>query len=152
MNSRRTFLYKSAVAGSGLILSPHFAFAGSSGQEVLRVGLIGIGLRGTNHLKNLLLREDVSIAAICDIDPLRVDLNLELIQKASQKKPRVFGKNDHDYRNLLELKDLDAVIISTPWEWHVKMAVDAMKAGKYAGLEVSAATTMEGCWDLFKTH
>ncbi len=152
MNSRRTFLYKSAVAGSGLILSPHFAFARSSGQEMLRVGLIGIGLRGTNHLKNLLLRDDVSIAAICDIDPVRVDLNLELIQKASQKKPRVFGKNDYDYRNLLELKDLDAVIISTPWEWHVKMAVDAMKAGKYAGLEVSAATTMEGCWDLVRTH
>ena len=121
-------------------------------EDILQVGLIGVGLRGTNHLKNLLLREDVSITGLCDIDPVRIDLNLDLIQKAGRKKPLVFGKNDQDYRNMLELKELDAVIISTPWEWHVPMAVDAMQAGKYTGLEVSAATTLEGCWDLVNTH
>jgi predicted dehydrogenase len=53
---------------------------------------------------------------------------------------------------LLELKNLDAVIISTPWLWHTPMTVDAMKAGKYAGVEVSAATSMAECWDLVNTH
>ena len=64
----------------------------------------------------------------------------------------MFGNTDYDYRNLLELKDVDAVVIATPWLWHTRMAVDAMKAGKYTGLEVSAANTMEECWDLVNTH
>ena len=48
--------------------------------------------------------------------------------------------------------DLDAVIIATPWEWHAPMAVCAMKAGKYAGVEVPCAITLAECWDLVKTH
>ena len=52
----------------------------------------------------------------------------------------------------LGLENVDAVVISTPWSWHTPMAVDAMKAGKYTGLEVSAATTLEECWDLVNTH
>src|SRR5690606_545869 len=55
-------------------------------------------------------------------------------------------------RKLLELRDVDAVIIATPWLWHARMATDAMKAGKYAGVEVSAANTMEECWDLVNVH
>ncbi len=47
---------------------------------------------------------------------------------------------------------MDAVIISTPWLWHTRMAKDAMLAGKFTGLEVSAANTMEECWDLVNTH
>jgi hypothetical protein len=88
MTTRRSFLYKTAVAGSGLILSPQIAFSKHSKGDLLKVGLIGVGLRGTNHLSNLLLREDVSIQAICDIDQARIDLNLELIQKAGKKKPK----------------------------------------------------------------
>lgn len=152
MSSRRSFIYKSSLAGAGMFLAPQMGLTMNLKKDILRVGLIGVGLRGTNHMKNLLLREDISIKAICDIDPTRINLNLELIEKAGKEKPQSFGKNDLDYRNLLELKDLDAVIISTPWEWHVKMAVDSMKAGKYAGLEVSAATTLEECWDLVRTH
>ena len=50
------------------------------------------------------------------------------------------------------MKELDAVIISTPWLWHTPMSVDAMKAGKYTGVEVSAATSLQECWDLVNTH
>ena len=88
MNSRRSFLHKSALAGSGLILAPQISFSANPGEGTLRVGLIGIGLRGTNHLKNLLLREDVRIEAICDIDPARIDLNRELFRQAGKAKPK----------------------------------------------------------------
>ena len=152
MESRRSFICKSAFAGTGLLLYPQGSMFGNSSSDKLGVGLIGVGLRGTNHLKNLLLRQDIRIAAICDVDPDRISLNLDLIGKAGGSKPLTFGSNEYDYRNLLELEELDAVIISTPWEWHVKMAVDGMKAGKYVGLEVSAATTLGECWDLVKTH
>jgi len=154
MNSRRKFIKKSAIAGAGIAMIPKVTFGMSTAknEDKLKVGIIGVGLRGTNHLNNVLLRKDVLVTAICDIDPARITLALDIISKADQKKPVVFGKNEYDYRNLLDLKEVDAVIIATPWLWHTRMAKDAMLAGKYTGLEVSAANTMEECWDLVNTH
>lgn len=156
MSTRRNFIKKTAIVTAGASIIPNLTFGITSntnfGLDKVKVALIGVGLRGTNHLNNLLLREDVLITTICDIDPKRIDIALDLIKKTGQKKPEVFGKDDYDYRNLLALKDVDAVIISTPWLWHTRMAKDSMKAGKYTGLEVSAANTMEECWDLVNTH
>ena len=84
--------------------------------------------------------------------PERLDICRQLIADAGHRKAREFGNDEYDYRNLLEMSNLDAVIISTPWLWHTPMAVDAMKAGKYAGVEVSAATSLAECWDLVNTH
>ena len=150
--SRRNFILTAAMVGAGLSFAPHLSFAASSAKDRLRVGLIGVGLRGTNHLQNLLLRDDAEVRAICDIDPARITLNLDLIAKAAKRKPEVFGKDEYDYRRMLDMQDLDAVIIATPWLWHTRMAVDAMRAGKYTGLEVSAANTLEECWDLVNVH
>lgn len=156
MKSRRNFIKKTAIAGAGITLMPNLSFGqGASSndkQEKLKIGMIGVGYRGIGHLSNVLNRDDVLVTAICDIDPARITLALDRIAKKGQKKPEVFGKSDYDYRNLLEMKDVDAVIISTPWLWHTRMAKDAMLAGKYTGLEVSAANTMEECWDLVNTH
>lgn len=156
MKSRRDFIKNTAIAGAGLTMLPNMSFGLNSNvfgkDQKIRVGMIGVGLRGTNHLNNVLLRDDVLVTAICDIDPNRISIALDRIEKAGQKKPAVFGSSDYDYRNLLALKEVDAVIIATPWLWHTRMAKDAMLAGKYTGLEVSAANTMEECWDLVNTH
>ncbi|MCK5637450.1 MAG: Gfo/Idh/MocA family oxidoreductase [Flavobacteriaceae bacterium] len=152
MNSRRDFIIKTSIVGGGIALSPTLTFGITNSSEKLKVGLIGIGLRGTNHLTNLLLRDDVVITAICDIDSTRIAMGLDKIEKKGQKKPEVFDKNEFDYKNLLNLKDVDAVIISTPWLWHTRMAKDSMLSGKYTGVEVSAANTLEECWDLVNTH
>ncbi|MFT6126328.1 Gfo/Idh/MocA family oxidoreductase [Candidatus Marifrigoribacter sp. Uisw_064] len=154
MSSRRDFVKQSAIIGTGIALAPQLTFGSNlnSSKEKLNVGFIGVGLRGTNHLNNSLLRDDINVIAICDIDPRRNTIALDMIAKAGQKKPQVFGKYDYDYRNLLALKEIDAIIISTPWLWHTRMAKDSMLAGKYTGLEVSAANTMEECWDLVNTH
>ena len=154
MSTRRNFIKKSTIAGAGVAMLPNLTFGitANNKKEKLKVGMIGVGLRGTNHLNNVLLRDDVLITAICDIDSNRISIALDKIKKAGQQKPQVFGSSDYDYRNLLALKDVDAVIISTPWLWHTRMAKDAMLAGKYTGLEVSAANTLEECWDLVNTH
>lgn len=152
MNSRRDFIRKSAVVGAGISLAPNLSFGyASSKNEKLKLAFIGVGLRGTNHLNNALQRDDVEVVAICDLDQNRIDIATKKITEAGQKKPQIFGKDDYDYRNMLQLEDIDAVIIATPWLWHTKMAVDSMKAGKYTGLEVSAAQTIEECWDLVNT-
>jgi len=151
--NRRDFIKKTAAAGIGIALAPGLTFASQSNKsKKLKIGLIGVGLRGTNHLRNLLSRKDVLINAICDIDPNRISIALKHINDAGETKPKVFGNSDYDYRNLLDLRNIDAVIISTPWLWHTRMTKDAMLAGKYAGVEVSAANTLEECWDLVNTH
>jgi len=116
MTTRRKFVKQTAIAGTGIALAPQLSFASSSNsaKEKLNVGLIGVGLRGTNHLNNCLLRDDVNVVAICDIDERRLPIALEMIAKAGQKKPAVFSKSELDYRNLLLLSEVDAVIISTP--------------------------------------
>ncbi len=149
---RREFIKTTAIAGAGLAIAPSVVFGKKATDSKLRLGFIGVGLRGTMHLENALNRNDVEITAICDIDPKRLELCQKLIKNAGQKKAEEFGKDDYDYQNLLALDKVDAVIISTPWLWHTPMTVDAMKAGKYAGTEVSAATSMAECWDLVNTH
>ncbi|MFV0249333.1 MAG: Gfo/Idh/MocA family protein [Tenacibaculum sp.] len=154
MNSRRDFVKTTALISAGLSVFPTMTFGTKpkESKEKLKLAFVGVGLRGTNHLLNALKRDDIEVIALCDIDPKRIEITLEHIKKAGHKKPKVFGKNDYDYKNLLNLEKLDAVIISTPWLWHTKMAVDSMKAGKYTGLEVSASNTLEECWDLVNTH
>ena len=154
MNSRRTFIKGSALVGAGISLAPHLVFSQKAKPlaHKLKLGFIGVGLRGINHLNNAMRRKDTEITAICDIDPKRIDIALDLIEKDGRKQPLVFGKHKEDYLNLLDSKGVDAVIIATPWLWHTKMAVAAMQAGVYAGLEVSASQTIEECWDLVNTH
>lgn len=150
--SRRVFVKNLALASAALSLSPSLSFGSNFKGQKLKLAFLGVGLRGTEHLKNALLRKDIEISAICDIDPGRTDLCLSLIKEAGFAKPKVFGSNAYHYRTMLDIEAIDAVIISTPWLWHTRMAVDSMKAGKYTGLEVSAANTLEECWDLVNTH
>ena len=153
-NERRHFIKQTSTVGLGMAIMPNLTFGGHFGKktEKLKVGLIGVGLRGTNHLNNLAQRDDVEIRAICDIDPDRIKVAKDILAQRNARDPRVFGKNEKDYLNLLELDEIDAVLIATPWLWHTRMAVDAMEAGKYTALEVSAANTLEECWDLVNTH
>ncbi len=98
------------------------------------------------------MRDDVEVPAICDIDPEAVQKAQALIKKHGYPKPEVYSDNEYSWQKMLERDDLEGVIIATPWMWHTPMSVGAMKAGKYAGVEVSAANTLEECWDLVNTH
>jgi len=149
--SRRDFIKTTTIASLGVAAAPNVVFSNPLKPEKTRIALIGVGLRGQNHLYNLLQRNDVEIPAIGDIDPHMLDISLKMIDKAGWKKPDVYTGSDFAYRDLLERSDIQGVIISTPWLWHPIMAIDTMKAGKFAGLEVSAANTIEDCWDLVNT-
>jgi len=148
---RRDFIRSSAVAGVALSATPSFVFGSTAGKKA-KIGFIGVGGRGRNHLNNVLMRDDVEVPAICDIDPEAVQKALALIDKHGYPKPEVYSDNEYSWQKMLERDDLEGVIIATPWMWHTPMSVGAMKAGKYAGVEVSAANTLEECWDLVNTH
>lgn len=151
MNStRRTFLKTTATATLGASLLPTFGFS-SSADEKLRLGFIGVGLRGQNHLELALSRKDVEVVAICDVQQRMIDMSLGLVATAGKPKPQVILDGPNGYKKLLDRKDIDAVIIATPWEWHTVMCLDAMNAKKYVGCEVITGMTVDECWQLVIT-
>jgi predicted dehydrogenase len=91
------------------------------------------------------------VIAICDVQQRMIDMSKELFSKAGKTLPKIFMDGPQGYKKLLENKDIDAVIISTPWEWHTVMCLDAMNAKKYVGCEVITGTTIEECWELVHT-
>lgn len=119
--------------------------------ERVRLGFIGVGARGSGHLEQMLQIDGVDVVAICDNHVPSAEASKAAVVKAGQNSPDIFTKSDTDYKRMLERKDIDAVIIATPWEWHTRMAVDTMKAGKHAFLEVPAAVTIDECWQLVDT-
>jgi predicted dehydrogenase len=130
------------------------AFAPLSAAAVgsTRIGVVGIGNRGSNLLRILLSMEEVKITALCDIDSRRLTTAQDQVEKSGRPKPEGYSRNEYDFQRLMSREDLDAVVIATPWEWHVPMAVFSMKARKYTACEVPAALTFEQCWDLVNTH
>ena len=120
-------------------------------MKQVRVGMIGVGARGSSLLGNLLDIEDVQITALCDIVPGRVAKACGRVRAKGQPEPARFTKGETDFENLCRSDDVDLVYVVTPWEWHVPMAVSAMRSGKHAAVEVPAAITLDGCWQLVDT-
>lgn len=154
---RRAFIQTSAAAGVGL---SGLSMAAESSPAVLpkaaksqiNIGLIGVGMRGQSHLSLLLNRSDCRVTAICDIDQYMLDQTKKMVEKKGAPMPKVYGLEERAYLEMLEDSDLDAVIISTPWRWHSEMAIAAMNAGKYVGVEVSGGFSLDECWQLVNTH
>lgn len=148
--NRKEFIKKTTLTGAGLSVLPFSILRGKDTQKV-RVGIIGVGARGTGHLRGMLARSDVEVPALCDIDKDNATRARQMVEKAGRETPELYTRGETDYKRLVARNDLDGIIIATPWLWHVPMAVAAMKAGKYAGVEVPAATTVDGCRDLVET-
>lgn len=149
---RRNFVKTTAMAGIGALILPNSLFAGTINQNKIKVGLIAVGLRGQVHLNELLRRDDVEVVAIADPDSIMIERALKYFDKHNKPKPKVFDQGDYDYRKLLKMKNLDAVVISSPWEWHEVQAIDSMKAGKIVGLEVCGAISLQECWNYVDTY
>ncbi len=116
--------------------------------NVVRVAVIGVGGRGTSLLGDLLAIDNVQVTAVCDIVKDKVLKAQAMVEKAGQKSPGLYFRNDHDFENLCRRDDIDLVYIATPWNWHVPMALASLNNGKHAGVEVPAATTLKECWQL----
>jgi hypothetical protein len=165
--SRRNFLKRTAIGGAGLVVAADMLrpdllaaapkSAGSTmigvpfeARDRVRVGIIGVGGRGLNQLENLLAVDKVDVKAICDLVPEKVAHAKKAVTDAGQPEPKGFSNGDEDFKNLTQL-DLDIVYIVTPWNWHVPMALSAMKNGKHAAVEVPACTSLQECWDVVDT-
>ena len=117
---RRHFLMGSALAAGAA--SPLFG----SPSDTVRMGCIGIGGRGKDHISGFGRLPNVELAAIADIDDSHVANGLAQIAKAGWKKPQTYT----DFRKLLDDKSIDAISIATPNHWHTLMTIWACQAGK----------------------
>ncbi len=149
--SRREFVKHVSLATAGLsVLSSNDLFAKTK-ETPVNLGFIGVGLRGQGHLALSLARKDVNVVAICDVDSRMLERSSAIIKKSGKTMPKVFTGDNYAYRKLLEIKELDAIIIATPWEWHAPMILDALSAGiKYVGTEVILGITLQQHWDVVK--
>lgn len=120
-------------------------------RDVVRLGIVGVGLRGTSVLKEFLAIDKVQVNAVCDVVKDKCVRAADLVEKGGQKRPAIYADGDRDFEKLSTRDDLDFVYIATPWEWHVPQVLAALKAGKHAGTEVPAAYTLEDCWKLVDT-
>jgi predicted dehydrogenase len=131
MLNRRKFLAASAAAP--LVLSrPAGAVAAN---EKITLGFIGIGIQNRGHLGGFLGRKEVEVVAVCDVVKERLDNAIQTVEKryADRIKSGDYKgvKAFSDFRDLLALKGIDAVVIATPDHWHHAPCVLAARAGKH---------------------
>lgn len=117
----------------------------------VRVGVIGVGQRGPDHVRTLLRIPGVQVVAVGDLYAERTAKTAKIVTNAGQPAPREYHGGDEAWRGICEREDVDLVYICTPWVLHTPMAVYAMECGKHAAVEVPAAVTVEECWELVTT-
>jgi predicted dehydrogenase len=144
---RRTFIKNTAVTSAGFAIAPDLAI---SNDVKVRIGIIGVGLRGQHHLELALKRGDVEVVAIADVDERMLQSARNILTKYKQQA-KVFTGSSEAWRDMLSLANLDAVIIATPWEWHAPMSIAALNAGKYVGCEVCLGITLDDHWEVVRT-
>ena len=161
--TRRDFLKGTAWMGitaaaagcmsNGFRLTPGGSMMGWADKpiEKLRVGVIGLGMRGPGAVHILAMIPGVEVTALCDKHPERVEQQQQWLRDNGHRPaPKTFSGED-GYKRLCEDDEIDLVYSATPWQLHVPIALYAMEHGKHVVTEVPSAFTVEECWKLVET-
>lgn len=146
-NSRRAFLAAAATASLAQAakttkptISARSAARTLGANDRIRVGMIGVGIMGTGHLRDFVQQQeadkDIEVAAVADVYQRHRE-RARSISKLADKDVLV------DYRELLQRRDIDCVLIATPDHWHCQMAIDAFASGKDVYLQKPITLTVE---------
>ena len=149
---RRQFLKHAGAAGAAATaLGTRLAAQGPAkpvAKKTLKVGFVGVGVKGSSHVGTLLRLEGVDLRAVCDVREIQCKEAQEQAKRLGKKPPTVYARGDRDFERMCAEEDLDLVYTATPWRWHVPVCLAAMAHGKHAATEVPAALTVEECWQL----
>jgi predicted dehydrogenase len=146
--SRRQFVKALAAAGAvgPLLLTSRVYSADPPPSERVNLGFIGVGTMGRGHLGSFLGRKEVQVVAVCDVVAARLDSAKKTVEDHYGKQK---GKDDYkgckafnDFRDLLALKEIDAVVIATPDHWHAIQCVMAARAKKHIYCEKPLTLTL----------
>tara|TARA_B110000238_G_scaffold200576_1_gene251222 strand:- start:10643 stop:12028 length:1386 start_codon:yes stop_codon:yes gene_type:complete len=167
---RRNFLKKTSISTASLYVSSSVSCASENATKpslggymgdfsasklnTVRIAVIGVGARGSGHAKQLAIINGTEIVAIADIFEDLVDRSVANCIEAGngrhQNIARYFGADDEWKKMLAEVKP-DAVFIATNWSNHAPMAIETMKQGAHAFVEVPIAVSLQEMWDIVDT-
>jgi predicted dehydrogenase len=138
--SRREFINRTTAASVAFTAASWNRVLGAN--ERVRLGVIGTGNRGSDVMSWFLKESDVEVTALCDC----YDRHLNNALKMTEGKAKTYT----DYRALLDVKDVDAVLIATPDHWHKQMTVDACRANKDVYVEKPLTFSIEEGHEIIK--
>lgn len=160
--NRRDFLSNTlalgtAVAAAGCI-NAQGKLTGFSGAPMqgyadkplkkVRVGIAGIGYRGTCAVDDISQLPNTEVTALCDIHQERVDHGNSVLVKKRRRSQACTFVGPEAYKAMCEYDGLDVIYVTAPWQMHVPIALYALASGKIALVEVPSALTVDDCWAL----
>lgn len=116
----------------------------------VRVGFVGLGMRGEDAVRRYMYIEGATVAALCDLLPERVEAAQKTLDEFGRERALEFS-GEEGYKALCESDQVDLVYLAVPWQLHTPIALYAMEHGKHVAIEVPAATSVEECWALVNT-
>ena len=120
-------------------------------MPVVRVGFIGLGMRGPSAVERFTHLDGVEIKAICDLHPERVEKSQAILKKAGLPEAATYTGSEEAWKELCDRPDIDLVYIATDWARHAPMMIYAMQKGKHVACEVPAVTSLQEAWDVVNT-
>jgi hypothetical protein len=139
--------------GAGFKMSHNQTFNmagyGAPSLETVRIGVVGIGNRGSGGVRRLTRIEGTQINGLCDIETNRVERSASNL--SGSHNPTLYSGHEDAWKEMCESDDIDLIYICTPWHLHAEQAVYAMEHGKHVAVELPAAKTIEECWRLVET-
>lgn len=114
-----------------------------------QIGIIGLGGRGMGLLKGEILNmDDIDVVAVCDLYEDRREQAADVVELSRGKRP--FSTSN--YKEILDMAAVDAIVITTSWSDHIHIAIAAMEKGIYVGCEVGGAYSIQECWKLVEAY
>ncbi|MCR4958856.1 MAG: Gfo/Idh/MocA family oxidoreductase [Prevotella sp.] len=117
-------------------------------MKVVRVGFIGLGMRGPGAVERFSQIDGTDVKGLCDVEADRVEACQKLLEKHGRPRATAYSGSTEAYKKMCERDDIDLIYIATDWVHHVPLALYAMEHGKNVAIEVPAATTLEEIWQL----
>lgn len=117
-------------------------------EKIIKVAVIGLGQRGMQLIEPMLKMNDVQIIAVCDAYDDRAEHACKTVADAGFDEPF----HTCNYKEILALESLDAVVIATSWERHIEIAVEAMRKGIFTAMEVGGTYNLQECFDLVQAQ
>ena len=136
--NRRRFLGASAAAGWAL---SHAVADGAGSNHPVRLGVVGLGNRGTTLLRTFLEIDGVRVVALADLEPRHRDRAAGIVEKATRQRP----ETSETWESLIERTDIDAVAVALPCDLHAEVYCGVLRAGKHLYGEKPLASTLADC-------
>ena len=119
--------------------------------DTVRIGVVGLGMRGRGALKRLSRIPGAEVVALCDIDSANVAKGQERLERYGAPRAEEYWGSEDAWMEMCRREDLNLIYVVTDWENHAKMGVYAMEQGKHVAIEVPAAMTLDEIWKLINT-